>query len=374
MPYETNVVRIPHAAEDGYFRVVLCAGRNVLCPSPVFRYASSSLDPSTLRGASLTTLPLELGIRIGSLVAKHTANAAACGAIQPAIDTMQNITQSNSLTQWVATTAYTTSGAADKVDGTVESVNQQYEAKRKLEFRPAAGDGVGGAQLVGADEGPESPYPIRFSGSVAQSPDESRLRLGVPAASLVDVPEDTLLRISGVYMGWVSFLRTKKCDPELTPTDLYDVWYKTVIMVVPKRDNQPTVVQQKHVFVFLLPDFGEAVLFESRMDVVLMAFIHDHDTPECVASSDRELQQAQILSDIVTTQLSLSRPAWSPEAVLERITSKSSGRSFTERIADARQTGQKRIDKVPFHRLGVRTHSMGLKDQLIGAGGICVKR
>jgi hypothetical protein len=109
-PYETHIVRIPHVAEDGYFRIVVCAGRKVLCPSPVFRYASSSLDPSVLRGASLRTMPLELGIRVGSLVANKAANAAAAGALQPAVSTVQNAVQPYWSAQWAATTAYNSSG------------------------------------------------------------------------------------------------------------------------------------------------------------------------------------------------------------------------------------------------------------------------
>lgn len=91
-PYETDIVRIPHVAEDGYFRIVLYDGRKVLCPSPVFRYASTSTDPGMLRGASLRSLPLELGIRIGAMVANNAANAAATGAFQPITNAVQNAT------------------------------------------------------------------------------------------------------------------------------------------------------------------------------------------------------------------------------------------------------------------------------------------
>ncbi|KAF1989888.1 hypothetical protein K402DRAFT_300580, partial [Aulographum hederae CBS 113979] len=61
LPRETAVIRIPYPADDGYFRLVLCAGKKTLCGSPVFRLASLSTDSSSIRGASLATLPIELG-------------------------------------------------------------------------------------------------------------------------------------------------------------------------------------------------------------------------------------------------------------------------------------------------------------------------
>lgn len=88
-PRETNLIRIPYAAEDGYFRVVLCSGRKILCPSPTFRYASTSMDPGMLRGASLLTLPLEVGLKVGARVATTAANAATHHALRPATAVVQ---------------------------------------------------------------------------------------------------------------------------------------------------------------------------------------------------------------------------------------------------------------------------------------------
>ncbi len=68
---ETCVLRIPAVATDGYLRVVMCTGQSSkksLCPSPTFRLASTSSDVSVLRGASLTTLPLEIGLKAASVI------------------------------------------------------------------------------------------------------------------------------------------------------------------------------------------------------------------------------------------------------------------------------------------------------------------
>ena len=375
-PYETHIVRIPHVAEDGYFRIVLCAGRKVLCPSPVFRYASSSLDPSVLRGASLKTLPLELGIRVGSLVAHSAANTAAAGALQPAVSTVQNVVQPyqyGGVTQWAASTAYNSGGAADRVDSTVQSIDQQYGEKRELEARSATGGAEDIVGLVGCDDGPEEPYPIRFSGKFAPGFQTDKRRSPVPTARLVDVPQDTLLRLSGIYIGWASLSKTKGISEPSIPNDALEKWFQAVVTVTPQRGNKVAVVETRCVDVHILHDFGDAVFFNAKVSLMIMGCIRPADYI-LIPTPDLESQQKQLQDDMSIAERSLGRAAWQPDAVLERIMSASSGRSFTERVADARQSGQKQLDKVPVHRLGVRTNSMGLKDQLIGNGGICIRR
>ena len=375
-PYETHIVRIPHVAEDGYFRIVLCAGRKVLCPSPIFRYASSSLDPSVLRGASLRTLPLELSIRVGSLVAHSAANTAAAGALQPAVSTVQNVVQPyqyGGATQWAASTAYNSGGAADRVDSTVQSINQQYGEKRELEARSATGGAEDIVGVVGGDDGPEAPYPIRFSGKIAPGFQTDRRRSPVPTARLVDVPQDTLLRLSGTYLGWASLSKTKAGSEPSIPNEALEKWFQAIITVTPERDNKVAVVERRCVDVHVLHDFGDAVFFNTRVSLMIMGCIRPADQSS-ISTPDLESQQKQFQDDISIAERSLSRAAWQPDAVLERIKSASSGRSFTERVADARQSGQQQLDRVPVHRLGVRTDSMGLKDQLIGNGGICIRR
>lgn len=83
LPRETLVIQIPLICEDGYFRIVLCDGRKMLCPSPIFRYASTSCDPSMLRGARFRMLPLELGIKAGAMIAQKAAATASQKALGP---------------------------------------------------------------------------------------------------------------------------------------------------------------------------------------------------------------------------------------------------------------------------------------------------
>jgi hypothetical protein len=371
-PYETHIVRIPHVADDGYFRIVLCAGRKVLCPSPVFRYASSSSDPSVLRGASLRTMPLELGIRVGSLVAHKAANAAAAGALQPAVTVVQNVVQPYQSAQWAATTVYNSSGAADKVNSTVESINQQYEEKRVFEARSVSGETK--VRCEGGDDGPESPYPIRFSGkAAATSLKERNGETTVPLDKLVDVPQDTLTRLSGVYFGWASMSRNKSTSAPSVPDENFEKWLPAVVIVTPERGQTATVVERKAAHVHIIQESGNALFFNVKVSLMIMGFIRP-TSASLKSDLDLRSQEECAEEDIAVMNRVLRGAAWQPETVLERIRSASSSRSFTERVADVRQSGQRQLDKVSVHRLGVRTDSMGLKDQRIGNGGICIKR
>ena len=376
-PYETDVVRIPHTAEDGYFRIVLCAGDKVLCPSPILRYASSSLDPSMLRGASLATLPLELGIRIGVTIVKTAANTAAHGAIQPAVTTVKNVAQPYELdgfTQWAANTAYDTSGAGDKVDQTVATVNAQYDQRREVAKVSASGEVVTVPAVVGAEEGPERPYPIRLSGKVAPASAKHHTDLGVSTAKLTDVSDDTMLRLSGAYMGWALISKASTTAKIEGAEEMYRVWHQAVVVADVAREAKVKVVQQKQLVVHIMHGSEIPTFVGAKVQVMIMGFLHPLDAASPDVSKITTNPLSQMLFDIETTSRSLSRTNWAPEALLERIKSDFSSRSLTERLADARHSGQQQVDKIPIHKLGVCMNSMGLRDELIGTGGICVKR
>lgn len=99
VPRETHVVRIPAVSADGYFRLVFCAGgggdpskRKVLYLSPVFRVASTSTDSSVFREASLTTMPIEVGVKVASVVAGNTVQrytGPVVGLVQGRIDKLK---------------------------------------------------------------------------------------------------------------------------------------------------------------------------------------------------------------------------------------------------------------------------------------------
>jgi hypothetical protein len=108
--------------------LVLCtdATKVVLCPSPVFRVMSMTTRPSSIRGASLGTLPLEVGARVLSGVAKKSAKTAIGDAVQQQIRPYK----SSWGTKIAAKAAYDFSGMAGRVDASARDANLLYVTKR----------------------------------------------------------------------------------------------------------------------------------------------------------------------------------------------------------------------------------------------------
>ncbi|KAL4945603.1 hypothetical protein BDV06DRAFT_219140 [Aspergillus oleicola] len=170
---ETIVSRVPPDAEDGYFQLVLCQGqgskKKVLCRSPVFRILSTSLDPSSLRGASLTTMPLE----IGAFVAGKYAQVAASRVVTPATAVANTVT-SKYKPGWVKEAAIRTA----------------YDA-----VKPGpAGSGPDAAMPPSIENGPQPPYPLDFTAKPSQSLDPMRMP--------VKIPSDIQDKLRGYFFGW----------------------------------------------------------------------------------------------------------------------------------------------------------------------------
>ncbi|OAA53217.1 LipA and NB-ARC domain protein [Cordyceps fumosorosea ARSEF 2679] len=144
VPRETLAVRIPAAAQDGYFRVVLCGeGGKVLVGSPVFRLASTAAEGvGVLRGAGLRTAPLEASWK----------------------DSM--------------------------------SAEARYgRAVSSATMRPTVG-------VLPGEDAPEAPFPLRVAGRVVRGTGRTRARYGFPTANLSGVPEELTARVTGFFAAW----------------------------------------------------------------------------------------------------------------------------------------------------------------------------
>ena len=367
---ETDVLRIPASADDGYLRVVLCAGlkgKKVLCPSPIFRLASTKVSPSSMRGASLTTMPLELGLKIGSMAAKTMAHNAI-SPVSGAISSQVQAYQPGFVATHAASAAYDAS-VAKRVD----SANQMYEQSRSTSYQSSDRGAYEKPRdiFIGPESGPEKPYPIRFHGTVVPGNGWSRQAYGMPTANLSSVPDEILLRNEGIYFGWVSISTNNKLLRESLP----DEWLPAIISFTPRETETLKVVHHKAVKIYAIYDFGETSLLNCTFSVMLMGFLRpsqNFDIANPMASRDAVL--TDIYNDITVAQACLSRPEWAAETTLDRVKSASSSRTLTERYVDARTAGQKQLDKVPLHLAGVRSNGARLRDELIGTGGVYIPR
>ncbi len=365
---ETDILRIPAAVDDGYFRVVLCAGqgsKTLLCPSPVFRVASTSTSGSSIRGASIVTLPMEIVIKIGSSMAM-TAAGNAIAPITSAIQSQVNQYQPSFVVQEASSVAYDATGAQNKID----NANQQYGQRQDIYSNPlglgkAPYDELSRPSTIGPDSGPEPPYPIRMSSKVVAGTGQGKTELGVQTANLANIPDDVLVRLSGIYFGWAALTPTKD-QAETMSID----WYEAIISIAPCPYTPPSITPKKIVKAYLLHDFQGVRFLDAKISIVVMGFLR----PSPPLKQDREIILYDIYKDIAVTSASLSRLDWGVDSTLRRIKTTSSNRSITERYFDARQLGQRHVNSVPLHRAGIRGPGAELRDRLVGQGGIYVLR
>ncbi|KFH41037.1 Riboflavin kinase-like protein [Hapsidospora chrysogenum ATCC 11550] len=365
-PRETHVVRIPAAATDGYFRLVLCAGgseggkgRKVLCGCPVFRVASTSTDISVVRGASIRTMPLEVGVKVGTTVAQQFAKKYTA----PAALVVQNRATkvaTKALTNPRVKQAATAGKTIVKTSGLDQAVVGSWRKGQVDRYGQVAFDNT--VRIIGSDEGPEAPFPVSFEGKTARATGRSTVELGVPTANLSGVRDEIKMRWKGVYAAWASIVPDKK-SPVADGGRLSHDWHEAIVTVGPLRYGPPEVVVKNRVAVHFLYDFDEATFFDMRVRVLLMGYLHP--PPESCADPDDLFEQYVVDSMSVTE--SLAREAWSVSSCLR-------SKSFSERLDGVTGAVQGKVDKIPLHWAGVRSESAAMRDKVYGNGGIWIQR
>jgi hypothetical protein len=365
---ETDIIRIPVEAQDGYFRFVLCTEgkKKILCPSPVFRILSTSTSPASLRGASLSTLPLELGAKLLATGAKSYAGAAVSpitSAVQSRVASYIPVNSS------MATAAYNMT-LADKVTSSLDDANSRYEQQLEMLFSPAPG------QENILDEGPKPPYPIQFLGRVDTS---NASQFDMPTAELTGLPETVMRRLLGYYFGWARVRPSKSSVPSS------EQWYQAIISALPLNTAQlarlkVADVGKKNISICLIDDPEGNSFEDSKMEVRVMGFIRPQQesaatSPTMGEEVEYEIAMASAVNDVAITEAYLSHPAWGPEPLRERDDGERGGLyKVKSRYADTRVTAQKHLDKIAFHRAGVRVPTDRIRDKHIGTGGIYIIR
>lgn len=323
---ETVVARIPPDAEDGYFQLILCHGeKKVLCRSPVFRILSASMDPSSLRGASLTTMPLELG----ALVAGTYAQVAASRVVAPVTAVAETVT-ARYRPGWLGETAIQTA----------------YEA-----LKPDHGNAPDPAVPPSIENGPQPPYPLDFTARPSQSHDPCRIPVKVPC----DIQD----KLRGYFFGWA------RTSP--------DTWQMIILSVQLWDGSQqagPVSLSQTTRNVSVLRLLHEPMPNPpSTLPVRIFGFLHPDIPPPSprtetdLAAARQAAAEAAALAEQYDTeyvQALLDHPLWGPEAADRR--------GWFDRTKDGAGNvlarGQKMIE-----RIGVRT---GVERE--GTGGYYIVR
>ena len=374
---ETVLARIPAEARDGYFQLVLCTGdkKKVLCPSPVFRVLSASASPHSIKGASLSSLPLELGAMALGTYARNTVGTM----VSPITSIVQSQVQ-RYMPSWTAQEAvsvtYKASGSSKMTDSTVSGAGNRYDQVRDGSFS------VVGGEEISLDQGPNAPYPIQFVGRCDTQNNESA-EFTRPKISVSKVSGNTCHRLHGYYFGWARIVQKGETDGE-------DIWHQAAISSLTLDTSQlaqATIAEaiRRFISVSLICDYESTPQDGASIEVQVMGFLRPDEPSQRAmlykglqAGDEAAAEAAMLLevNDISMAQSILGHPAWSLEAVRER--SEQQWPGGLERVktgyANTRMAAQRHMDRVPFHKFGVRMPVDQMRDKAILVNGFYVVR
>lgn len=380
---ETAVVRIPAEAGDGYFQLVLCQGdkKKVLGNSPVFRVLSTSTNPHSLRGASLSTLPLEVGAMVVSLYAQNavrTMASPAAAAVATKVEPFRPSWLTQTAAKTAAQTAYEASGVRDRVAGVMNGSGGARRAHAVVFPSP----GLDGSRFP-VEEGPQPPFPMAFKarGRLAhtltpESPGDT------PRLTLTKAPDWVSEQLRGYFFGWARF------DVSTAKESSMGLWCPIVLSVGSLDPLQASEVNMSKISkrVVLLRLLDEVPVQTTKLEVRLMGFLRA-EIPPPTGSTSQELAdahataaEAAILADAYdasVVQTTLAHPAWDPEvptpAELQRQEAGWVDRT-REGYTNMRAKGQKWVEQVPLHRIGVRSALDEWNESQVAVNGFFIVR
>ncbi|KAF9895120.1 hypothetical protein FE257_000022 [Aspergillus nanangensis] len=374
---ETIVARIPVEAGDGYFQLILCQGakKKKLCASPVFRVLSTSISPSSLRGASLSTLPLEAGAMVLSMYAQSAARTVLAPVTQ-VVQAKVDVIKPGLVQQTAAGTAFSMSGLANRIGGgEQENANNPNNPSRQIPNPPDL------------DQGPQPPFPMDF---------KARTDLASPRTTLSRVPDTIPDQLHGFFFGWARFdlskspsraaqdtpnsqSKSKSQSPSPSP------WTPAIISVRnidPSQQARINISQSVRKVTALRFLDDTALPPQTKVHVRVMGFLRP-DVPAASGRTEKELMAARETAaeaamladsmDFTCTQGILEHGAWAPERGVD-----AQERGWVDRtkegVGNARARGQKMVENVPLHWLGVRSGAAEVRDRGVGVNGFYIVR
>lgn len=375
---ETSVVRIPSEAGDGYFQLVLCQGpkKKVLGNSPVFRVLSTSTAPSSIRGASLSTLPVEVGAMVLSVYAQtaaRTAAAPAAVAIQARVDRLAP----SRVTKAVAQKVYTTSGAQSRVGGII---NGPHGPIGQFQPNPTSPELMRN-EPVSIDVGPQPPYPMSFKARCLPTQSLSLDRVEEPSKfNLTKIPEWITDQLRGYYFGWARY------DIALNNGSSVSAWRPAILSVRAMDPLQAARVNlaqiAKRTVALRLLHTGPPQA--ERIEVRILGYLRA-EIPPPTGNTSKQLAEAQataleaaMLADVYDTSVvqdTLAHPAWAAEHHTLELQQNTNWIDRTqEGFANIITRGQKLVEQVPLHKIGVRSVTDEIRESQIAVNGYFIVR
>lgn len=344
VPRETLVVRIPAAANDGYFRLLLADGKKTLCGSPVFRVASTTTDISIMRGASLSTMPLEVGVKVASTVGQQFAKRYA-GAASLVVQNKLAKTAFGQVKKIATAGVQVTSSTG--LDG---AVAESWQKNKSGKYED-------NAMFQQMGDMPVAPFPVVFEGRVARGSGMSMAELGIPSANVKEVRDEIKSCMRGVFAAWACVVLAKGLE------DVSHDWHEAIVSVGPLRYAPPNVVVKNRITVHFIHDFDGATFFDARVKLIMMGWLH---APLDIHVSAEKFVK-QHVADSMMVLACLGREGWEVESAVRQ-------KSLGERLDGVTGAVQGGVERVPLHRVGIRSEIGVVRDRGYGNGGLWIPR
>lgn len=374
---ETVMVRVPVEAGDGYFQMVLCQGikKKVLCNSPVFRVLSTSAKPNCIRGASMSTLPLEMGVMMLGSFARSVVEAVA-SPVTSAIENSIQPYQPSAVKETAARAAVSISNVEDQVETILSPQDDQNP--------PVAGGTEGPENL---DQGPKAPFPMDFKcrGNISPQKQQDELQ-GSPVVNITGAPDAIQKQLHGYYMCWARFYNianTERANEEAVITE--NSWYRSILSICSIDHASITRINMSHITKETISlRFLQDIQFPAhfKLQILAMRFIRPEIQPP-TGRSEKELfevreavAEASLIADSYDasyTQSVLDHPAWAPEA--SKLTEPPKENiGLLSRTKSGLSMARIHIQKAPLHLIGIRTPASAKMDQQIAVNGFYILR
>ncbi|KAG9236703.1 hypothetical protein BJ875DRAFT_455694 [Amylocarpus encephaloides] len=397
---ETCVLHIPVVAEDGYYQLVLCRGnQKKLCTSPIFRLASASMSPSSMRGASPLTMPLEVGAMAGGVWAKAAASAFAATAAAPVTGVVVAAQTkvvgkvggkiTSAATSKIATKVMN-KGGEKIVEQSITKVKQggkEYASKWAKDDGKRAKDHHsffgGPSDSISEKDGPTEPYPIHFTARNQTMYTHNIDRKGETVSTTIKTtPDNISFKLTGTYIGWCRF------KPDGKPEAAIDNdWHKIFISVLPIAPSQLTKgaslkeIQKKVFTLQIIDDLLTSIPQDCHVEIYTLARCYE-DLPE---------RRGAISHGLVPCETALFCPEkrdrdwldellegdkWKLKTVEKMRQSEQIGsmKRMASNISGVMTMMEGQLDKVDIGKFGVRLDSDLEKDIALGASGFYVQR
>ncbi|KAJ5929880.1 hypothetical protein N7454_006830 [Penicillium verhagenii] len=373
---ETAVVRIPAEGGDGYFQLVLCQGlkQKVLGNSPVFRVLSTSTSPSSLRGASLSTLPLEVGAMVVSLYTKTAAQTVVSPAAS-ALTSKIGGYRPSWVTQTAVQTAYSASGVQESIGGIFTGSTRSRQRGAAVEDpQPESYHDVSPIEL-----GPQPPFPMTFKarGQVIEDPftniPSENLRF-----TLANAPDWVSQQLRGYFFGWARF------DVGSGKGSTIGTWFPAVLSVrtIDPLQADRVEISQLAKLVVKLRLLGDISLQSDKFEIRVLGFLRG-DVPPPKGSNSQELADAQataseaaVLADAydeLVVQNTLAGAAWAAE-IQTPVGMQRPSTGWMNRTREGCANMRTWVEQIPLNHLGVRSATDDARERQVAVSGFYIVR